>query len=263
MSELHFEKWQGTGNDFVVVHGPPPTTDQVRLLCDRRRGVGADGVLVVDDAAPAMIVLNADGSRPEMCGNGLRCVAAALAERGVAPFDRWTPIATDAGAREVRVTRRGDEHDVAIRMGRATFQPDLVVRHDGEAVVFRRASMGNPHAVRFDADGTELATLGKRVSESVEGGVNVELVRGEGLRFEVLVWERGVGPTLACGTGACAVAAVACRDGRAPFGRTIVIDLPGGPLEIEVAADSFEVTMRGPAARAFVGTWSSSRERSA
>ena len=252
---LAFEKWQGTGNDFVLVEGEALDADRVRSLCDRRFGVGADGVLAIGSAAstPSMIVLNADGSRPEMCGNGLRCVAGWLAERGLLLLSTWTTIATDAGPRAVHVTRGAGGYDVAIRMGRATFQDDLEVAYEGRVLVFRRASMGNPHGVCFDVGQREFDAIGRSVATSVEGGLNAELVRGEGKRFEVLVWERGVGPTLACGTGACAVAAVACREGRAPFGEPIEILLPGGPLQIEVEHGTFEVTLRGPATRVFSG----------
>jgi len=250
-----FEKWEGTGNDFVLIEGSPPGVELARALCDRRRGVGADGVLAIGSAAdgPSMVVTNADGSRPEMCGNGLRCVAGWLAARGRLSAGEWTTIATDAGPRPVLVTGAGDDVTVAIRMGRATFQDDLVVPLRDRVLTFRRASMGNPHAVCFGAGRDEFDALGDSVATSIAGGVNAELVRGEGKRFEVLVWERGVGPTLACGTGACAVAAVACRDGRAPFDEAIVVELPGGPLEIVVASGTFDVTMRGPARRVFAG----------
>lgn len=259
-----FEKWEGTGNDFVLVEGAPPPVHHVVALCDRRRGVGADGVLAIGTtpAGHSMVVVNADGSRPEMCGNGLRCVAGWLASRGRIAEGTWTTIATDAGPRPVLAVRRGAAWSVSIRMGAATFQSDLEVPYRDRVLTFRRASMGNPHAVCFGAGREEFDALGDSVATSVEGGVNAELARGEGKRFEVLVWERGVGPTLACGTGACAVAAVACREGRAPFGEPIIVELPGGPLEIEVELGSYEVTMRGPARRVFVGSLEQPAEQS-
>ncbi len=256
---LPFEKWEGLGNDFLVLDGEPPPPEVVRALCDRRRGVGGDGVLAVtagSGGAPRMTVINADGSRPEMCGNGLRCVAAWLVERGRAAPGVWTVAETDAGPRPFLVAPGGaaGAWDVAIQMGRAVFEDDLEVEIEGERLRFLRASMGNPHAVRFGAfDDADLARVGPCVSVAPAGGVNVELVRGEGRRLDVLVWERGVGPTAACGTGACAVAAVACREGRSPFGEPIEVGLPGGPLLIEVEAGTFAVTMRGPARRAFRG----------
>jgi diaminopimelate epimerase len=260
-----FEKWEGTGNDFVVVEGAPVAPAVARALCDRRRGVGADGVLSIGvvDGVPSMVVVNADGSRPEMCGNGLRCVAGWLASHQRIAANAWVTLATDAGPRPVLVSTDpadgSGELSVSIRMGKATFQGDLAFPFRDRVLSFRRASMGNPHAVCFEAWQAEFDALGDSVATSVEGGVNAELVRAKpgehgGKRFEVLVWERGVGPTLACGTGACAVAAVACREGRAPFDEPIVVELPGGPLEIVVARDSYEVTMRGPARRVFAGT---------
>jgi diaminopimelate epimerase len=254
---LAFEKWEGLGNDFIVVDGPPPPAEAVRALCDRRRGVGADGVLAIepaDGAAARMTVVNADGSRPEMCGNGLRCVAGWLVDRGRAPVGAWAVAATDAGSRPFLVERAADGFDVAIRMGEASFDGELAAVVEGERLAFDRVSMGNPHAIRFGAyDEEDLARIGPQVTGLPPGGTNVELVRGEGVHLDVLVWERGVGPTAACGTGACAVAAAACRSGRSPFGVPLEVVLPGGALSIEVAPGSFAVTMRGPARRAFCG----------
>lgn len=248
-----FEKWEGLGNDFVVVEGALPEPGEVRALCDRRRGVGADGVLVIEPApgfAARMTVLNADGSRPEMCGNGLRCVAGWLAARGRAEPSTWVRVQTDAGPRSFRAEATPDGWSVAIRMGAATFQEDLVVL----GTTFRQVNMGNPHAIAFGAyDAGDLDRLGPRVATTPAEGTNVELVRGEGRRLEVLVWERGVGPTQACGTGACAVAAIACRDGRSPFGEALEVVLPGGALRVVVEPGSFEVEMTGPARRTFSG----------
>lgn len=261
---ITFEKWEGLGNDFVVVEGPPPPESVVRALCDRRRGVGADGVLAVETApgfAARMIVINADGSRPEMCGNGLRCVAGWLADRGRVQPGAWALAATDAGPRPFLVTRADDDRlDVAIRMGAARFDDDLVVEVDGVALTFASVSMGNPHAILFGRfDASDLARIGPRVAVAPPAGTNVELVGGAGRSLDVLVWERGVGPTAACGTGACAVAAAACKEGRSPIGEPIEVMLPGGPLVIEVEAGSWEVTMRGPARRAFRGEASEGR----
>jgi diaminopimelate epimerase len=252
---MKFEKWEGLGNDFILLRDSSfhPDDATIARLCDRRRGVGADGVLFVDGTAavPRMIVRNADGSRPEMCGNGLRCVAAHLVERGI------VRIATDAGERhcEVRADERGSF--VAVDMGRAVAGPELTMSFDGGSLPFATIDMGNPHAVSFAAFGERaLADLGPRLSSRVPGGVNVELCAvapdAPG-RVDVLVWERGVGPTLACGTGACAVAAVACDTGRAAFDQPVFVALPGGTLEVTVASTTREVRMRGPARRVFCG----------
>ncbi len=249
---LRFEKYEGLGNDFLVVEGEASdfSRERVARLCDRHFGVGADGVLVVSRAEgiPRMVVLNADGSRPEMCGNGLRCVAMLLAERtGISDL----LVRTDAGDRRCSV--RGDT--VTIDMGRGVDGGELHVEV-GRPIALRLLSMGNPHAVTFDAAsdddfrrwGPVLAT-----HPLFPGGTNVEFVDARGPReLGVRVWERGVGPTLACGTGACAVAAVAAVEGRVPFDEEVTVWLPGGALFLVVGRD-LGVSMRGPARRVFVG----------
>ena len=252
-----FEKWEGLGNDFILFDARSPALDlddaAVRRLCDRRFGVGADGVLLVThegaSVKPRMIVRNADGSRPEMCGNGLRCVAA---HRGGVGSQR---ILTDAGDRVCEVRQAGDDRfDVTVEMGAARRGDDLVAVVDGREHRFLTMDLGNPHAVTFEAyDDRAVDTLGPVVAALPPGGTNVELCRDEGGRIAVTVWERGVGRTLACGTGACAVAAAACDTGRARFGAPIRVALPGGELEISVAPGTRAVSMRGPARRVFTG----------
>jgi len=260
---LRFEKYQGIGNDFLVVDAPSEaalTPEQARKLCDRHYGVGGDGVLlsappVTAGAHGRMIVLNSDGSRPEGCGNGLRCVALALA-RKLGQSRAELVIDTDAGPRTALVESRDDAADVTVSMGRASRTGEVSASLRGEELVFQRISMGNPHAIVFDVACTEaeLDELGPRLSASVAGGTNVEFVRATGpAAFEVLVWERGVGRTLACGTGAAAVAALSCLTGRAPFGSPISVRLPGGPLELDVRKEDLAVTLRGPARFVFSG----------
>jgi diaminopimelate epimerase len=268
---VRFEKWEGLGNDFVVLSGLRSALDDatVRRLCDRRFGIGADGVLLVEERGPGparMIVRNADGTRPEMCGNGLRCVAGFLGKSGA------VIVATDAGEKacEVRETGEGTV-DVLVDMGEARRGEDLVAVAGGREHRFLTVDMGNPHAVSFEdhgapSDEEALDTLGPLVSRLPPGGTNVELCRllpvtvggdspppAQPVRISVLVWERGVGRTLACGTGACAVAVAACDTGRSRFGAPITVTLPGGPLEITVTAGTLAVRMRGPARRVFSG----------
>jgi diaminopimelate epimerase len=253
--EIRFEKWEGLGNDFLVVDAatlaPDASDEIVRQLTDRRRGVGGDGVLFVErGSSPRMIVRNADGSRPEMCGNGLRCVAAHLAGLGGA---REITVETDAGPRACTVLDGGD---VAIDMGVAVLGDELVVEDAGEKRRFFRASMGNPHAITFEPE--ERATidaLAPIVEHAVPGRTNVEWVTDREGRLDVLVWERGVGYTEACGTGACAVAAVACARGMRSFDEEHVVALPGGDLFLRVGRD-LRVVMRGPARKAFEGVLS-------
>lgn len=256
MSALAFEKWQGLGNDFVVVHGDDPGPARAAGLCDRRRGVGADGVLALREEGDAvrMIVRNADGSRPEMCGNGVRCVVGHIAARRGLEAGELV-VLSDAGPRRCGFERTpGGAFLVTVAMGRARYEGP-VAAPETEGRPFARVDMGNPHAVSFapfvDAD---LDRVGPRLERATPGGVNVELCRlVSPRRIEVVVWERGCGRTLACGTGACAVAAAAVVEGRSEAGASIEVVLPGGPLAIVVAPNSLEVTMTGPAELAFVG----------
>jgi diaminopimelate epimerase len=256
---MRFEKYNGQGNDFVVVDTDTPDqltkADAVRW-CDRHFGIGADGVLLVSPAAEGiarMTVLNADGSRPEMCGNGLRCVARHLVERRGAPasFD----VITDAGLRRCEVTRRGAETWVSISLGVGLPQGEIALDWQGQRLQFDRVSMGNPHAVLFDSpfDEQQIDLIGPLLSRGEPEGSNVEFVRQTGAReLEVLVWERGVGRTLACGTGAGAVVVAAARRGLVPFGAPIAVKLPGGVLEVDVA-HSLAVEKRGPVSHVFSG----------
>jgi diaminopimelate epimerase len=256
---MRFEKYNGQGNDFIVVDTESPDQlsmlDAVRL-CDRHFGVGADGVLLVSPAAHGaarMTVLNADGSRPEMCGNGLRCVARHLVERrgASASFD----VITDAGLRHCQVERRGEETWVSISLGVGVPQGEIVQEWRGQHLRFDRVSMGNPHAILFDShfDEAQVDVLGPLVSRGQPEGSNVEFVTQIGPReLEVLVWERGVGRTLACGTGAGAVVVAAARRGLVPFGVPIAVKLPGGVLEVRVSS-SLDVEKRGPVSHVFSG----------
>ncbi len=245
---MRFEKWQGLGNDFIVTD-EPITPAEARRLCDRRRGVGADGVLVVGEG-PRMIVLNADGSRPEMCGNGLRCVAGWLSARGAVGSS--ISLLTDAGARVCEIEPRGDgRYDVRAHMGAATVLGELTFGAPPRRFV--RVEVGNPHAVCFEPlEPLEAERLGPSLEAHIEGGVNVELAtaRAEG-GFAVRVFERGVGWTEACGTGACAVVAAAVHHGLCRRDELVPVALPGGLLEIELEGEA--VFMRGPAVRVFVG----------
>lgn len=262
-----FFKYEGLGNDFVVIDAARPDdlpeAEAVRL-CDRRRGIGADGVLLVlpatsPGARARMRVVNADGSVPEMCGNGLRCVALHLARTdGLAVGDTAEMIVeTDAGPKPCRVTRTAEgAGEIAIDMGIVEVLGGRELTVDGRTFALTTADAGNPHAItlepfeRADVDryGHALAT-----HPTFPRGTNVEFVRRVSpTRAEVVVWERGVGVTLACGTGACATAAVLASAGLAPYDDELTIELLGGPLAIRVARDG-RVHMRGPATLTFAG----------
>jgi diaminopimelate epimerase len=261
---LPFDKMEGLGNDFVVVVTASEAVldaGGVTRLCDRRFGVGADGVLLVLPAlaggAARMRVFNADGSIPEMCGNGLRCVALAVAVRDGVHTGELV-IETDAGPRACRVERSGDEAVVDVSMGLVRVVGSRTIELDGQAIELILADAGNPHAVAFRGDpARDISALGPAlaVHPSFERGTNVEFVRRDGDALVAAVWERGVGSTLACGTGACAVVAVACARGDAKSGRPVRVQLPGGGLMVTHDAQTGQTRMKGPACRVFRGEW--------
>jgi diaminopimelate epimerase len=202
-----------------------------------------------------MIVLNADGSRPEMCGNGLRCLALLIADGRGVDRGRYV-IETDAGSRVARVERRSGGAEVTLGMGAGRLSGTTKWPFHGRTLEFFGVDMGNPHAVSF-VDGLtepELDVLGPELCAALPGGANVEVVSSRAAGgFSVLVWERGVGRTLACGTGAAAVAVAAVTSGRASYGQPIPVSLPGGLLELTVGEGSLDVTLKGPARRVFSG----------
>jgi diaminopimelate epimerase len=256
---LPFVKYHGLGNDFVVVDGPLMDADRARGICDRRRGIGADGVLTVlpprtAGAAATMHIYNSDGSVAAMCGNGVRCVARHLAD--VRGLEGAIVVDTDSGPKTCTIhrDRRGEVEAVSVDMGPAQLLGEEEFRVGGASLRAIRVSMGNPHAVLFDEPTRERATVvGPEIERSVPGGVNVGFARASPSGIDLVVWERGAGLTDACGTGACAAAVASVSRGLAPAGVPVEVRLPGGALRITVAADLVGVTMRGPAARVFAG----------
>jgi len=288
---MHFSKYHGIGNDFLVVDlragdpAPSPQTPAlVEALCDRRFGVGGDGVLAVlpahtTGADARMRVLNSDGGEAEMCGNGIRCVVKHLWERDAVLRKSPLVIDTGAGPLACEVATEGDAvTSVTVNMGRPrltrkeipmlfggahaeenakVIDEDLLVA--GEALTITGVSMGNPHAVAFVSEsGPALRTLAERIGPLVErhelfpNRTNVEFAHMVSpTEIELVVWERGCGITLACGTGACATAVAACLTGRAKPGTEIEVRLLGGPLAITVAEDLDTVFMRGPATHVY------------
>jgi diaminopimelate epimerase len=257
---LSFWKYHGLGNDFVVVETPDlMSAERARRLCDRRRGVGADGVLSVlpprAGGVAYMHIYNSDGSVAAMCGNGIRCVARHLAERRGLAGDLL--VETDAGQKRCGVhrDRTGGVESVSIEMGPARWQGEEEFRVGGEVLRADRVSMGNPHAVFLGESSVARARmLGPAVERVVPGGVNAGFAAVRDGGIDLVVWERGAGLTDACGTGACAAAVAAVRKRLLPAGEPLEVRLPGGALRITVAPDLVGVTMRGPAERAFQGT---------
>jgi len=286
---LPFAKVQGLGNDFVVVDLRAGRADgdlaaaiqepsNVRAVCDRHFGVGADGVLAIlpgQQGDARMRVLNADGSEAEMCGNGIRCVAKVLYESDATL--RRSPLRIDTGAGllecEMGTGPSGGVDSVAVQMGKPRFSRSEIpmspggasrairtpIEVDGRQFLFTAVSMGNPHAVIFVEEGdVDLRALAEQYGPKLEVSpvfprrTNVEFARvkddGE---IDLVVWERGCAITLACGTGACAIVAAGVVEERVKPGREITVNLPGGALFITVAPDLSGVRMRGPATTVF------------
>jgi diaminopimelate epimerase len=242
---FHFTKMQGLGNDFVVIDGPTRlSADEITEICDRRFGIGADGVLVVTQGEPIrMEYWNADGTPAEMCGNGLRCVARYAYDKGWAK-DRNFTIQTPVGTRVVRVL----EDTVEAELGPPRLDGVKTIQ-DGE---YELVDIGNPHAVAFvdDPDSTDVTGIGAAIQQEFPEGTNVEFAAIDGTGVVMRVWERGVGETLACGTGMAAVAAVArARHGLAG---TIDVTVPGGQAAIDIRDGVAWVI--GPAEYAFRGS---------
>ncbi|HWC38172.1 MAG TPA: diaminopimelate epimerase [Acidimicrobiales bacterium] len=251
MPPLRLTKHHGQGNDFLVLLDPDdrcrvePTA--VRFVCDRRRGVGADGLIRVTRADPGgdgavltMELHNADGGTAEMSGNGIRCLAQAAVDEGLASPPTFV-VRTVAGPRTVTVMPgpAAGTAEVTVDMGAAELGPEE--RHPSIETMLpdrgwraRTVCVGNPHLVLLgtDLDGVDVAGAGSALQDRYPGGINLELVTpGPGPDELVLrVWERGVGETLACGTGSCAAAAAAQAWGV--VGDSVRVHNPGGVLEV-------------------------------
>lgn len=247
MRSFQFTKMQGLGNDFVVLEGPVELSQaDIEALCDRRFGIGADGVLAVTRGDPVrMEYWNADGSPAEMCGNGLRCVARYAYDRGWSA-DRDFTVATPIGERGVRVG--GDS--VEVELGRLTVTGHTTL--DGDR--YHLIDAGNPHAVVIvdDPDQVDVVTVGPRVASEDEfpNGTNVEFISVEDGQVTMRVWERGVGETLACGTGMVAAAFVATKTHR--LSGPIPVHVRGGRGEVEFRDGV--AWLRGPAEYSFRGS---------
>ena len=269
---LPFYKYEGLGNDFIIIEkaslgGLRLSTEQAIALCDRHRGVGADGVLVLYVDAPSMHLINSDGSFPEMCGNWIRCAALHLARRaGESSLE--VSIDTPAGPHACLVVNGPGSESVAVQMAPPSLVPsDLPLNSDspwrdrelevaGRALQLTGVSMGNPHAVTFDDVGEARFEIGPAIQADPHfpEGVNVGFVSeldSVSMRLDVL--ERGAGWTQACGTGACAAAVAAVETNRAKRGEQLSVRLPGGVLLITVGESGDTVLMQGPARFVFRG----------
>jgi len=281
---VSFLKMHGLGNDFVVVDclGPHPNEPDLAraasAICDRRFGVGADGLIMALPSEVAdfrMRVINSDGSEAEMCGNGIRCLAKYVYDHGLTRADKMT-VETLAGRKTVQLQDKNDVvRQVRVDMGAPEFRRNAIpmagadtafvkeedLKADGAQLIVTCLSMGNPHCVTFVADvgSFPVGIVGPAVErhEAFPNRTNAEFVQvisAEEIRMRV--WERGAGETLACGTGACAAAVASALNGRT--GRRVLAHLPGGSLTIEWAEDG-RVYMTGPAEEIFEGELDISR----
>jgi diaminopimelate epimerase len=276
---INFQKMHGTLNDFVVFHdldgNLPLSPEQAARICDRRAGVGADGVIVVRESSAAdffMDYMNADGSVAEMCGNGIRCLAKYVYDNGLT--DKKTlQVQTRAGIKmlELIAGPDGKIDSVRVNMGEPIFSPEKIpakidptsvpildhpVEVDGRTFSASVLSMGNPHCVIVVDDDPEL--LPKQYGPAIEyhplfpAKTNVEFIRVvDRTRILMRVWERGSGETFSCGTGACAAAVAARLKGLVNSSATV--ELPGGELTIEWKGVGFSVLMTGSSIFVFDG----------
>jgi len=275
---IAFSKYHGLGNDFILIdnrHSAEPilTSEQAAKWCDRNFGIGADGVIFLLDSstdnAQRMRIFNSDGSEPEMCGNGIRCLAKFMQDLGIDTFGGKYNIETGAG---LIVPQMDQDGQVTVDMGKpfltAAEIPTSLGQSDREVVNLplevggktwhvTTVSMGNPHCMIFvdDVDSISLAQIGvlfehhpvfpKRTNTEFVEVIN----RGS---VKMRVWERGAGATLACGTGACATVVAGVLNDLCD--RLCTVHLPGGDLQINWLADTDHVLMTGPATLVFSGS---------
>jgi diaminopimelate epimerase len=273
---LRLSKMHGAGNDFVVLDlrdgTAAPSPALAARLADRHFGVGCDQILTIEPprsegAVAAYRIWNSDGSLARQCGNGARCVAAWLTREGSASTTTFV-IDSPVGAHQVQ---RLDSGDYAVQMGVPQFEPTQVplagfarkreeyqLPLHGGSVRFGAVSMGNPHAVIEVGlvDAAPVERLGPLLQQNAAfpESVNVGFAQVvDTQRVRLRVYERGVGETLACGSGACAAAVVLMQRGR--IAREVAVELPGGTLRISWPEASASVSMSGPAVFVFDGEW--------
>lgn len=273
---IPFTKMHGTGNDYVYVNGfevklPDPAA-LAPIVSQRRKGIGADGLILIQPSATAhcrMEMYNADGSRGEMCGNGIRCVGKFAHEHGIA---RENPlrVETDSGVKTLGLEiADGKVLRVTVDMGAPILDPkripvrlpgpravDVPIRLDGETHRVTCVSMGNPHCVLFvpEIDEIDLARIGPRFEhhELFPNRINTEFIQVIGREeTKMRVWERGSGETAACGSGACASAVAGVLTGRTA--RRVQIHLLGGDLDVDWREADDHVYLTGDAVEVFQG----------
>ena len=272
---MKFSKWQGAGNDFIYIDGRNADinyADFAKKYCDRHFGIGADGVLVLENTNKAdvrMRIINPDGTEPEMCGNGIRCFARALYDYGIIKNEEFT-VETGAGILTPKiVAENGKVSGVTVDMGKPRLNAAEIpiVGFGSEKVINRTlevlgktynitcVSMGNPHCVVFvdDIKKCDIESIGRHFEThgAFPRKTNTEFVQViDDTHLRMRVWERGAAITLACGTGACASLVAAVLNERAK--RRAEVKLDGGALKIEWKDDG-RIFMTGPAELVFEG----------
>ncbi|SEF55400.1 diaminopimelate epimerase [Paenibacillus sp. UNC499MF] len=274
---MEFTKMNGLGNDFIVLSGYKELPENVAELavrwCNRFFGIGADGLVFIlpsDKADVQMRIINSDGSEPEQCGNAIRCVAKYVYDRDPGKREAITVETRGAGVQQVHVTaENGLAKAIRVDMGEPVLQGlripttidarqviDQPIEAGGRTFTFTAVSMGNPHCVIDveDAPSFDLAAWGPLLEKHplFPNKTNVEFVTVRSRDYaDMRVWERGAGPTLACGTGACATLVALVLTGKTD--RTATISLKGGDLLIEWNEADNRVYMTGPAAEVYKG----------
>lgn len=262
---LPFEKMHGLGNDFVFLERrylPPgiKDSDLAKILCNRNMAIGGDGLIVVDlsptaDADFKWDYYNGDGSIAEMCGNGMRCFAKYVFERGFTDETSFKVI-TEAGIIEPTIN---EDSSITVNIGPATLpdQKKKTLSVNGKDYEYTYIEVGNPHCIIFTNEKVsdeEFNASGPLIEQhsGFPNGVNVEFayVKSDS-EIDLRVWERGCGPTLACGTGACATLVAAAINGLT--GNESVVNLPGGPLKIKWDRENNKVFLTGPATFVYTG----------
>ena len=272
---ISFRKYQGLGNDFILVdnrHTEEPilSPSQAVAWCDRNFGIGADGVIFLLGGTDGyqMRIFNSDGSEPEMCGNGIRCLAKFMQDLGIATTDGKYPVHTGAGLIVVTLDADGQftvdmgtPYLIAAEIPTTLGTPDQSVVNLPLTVADQTwhvttISMGNPHCITFvpDVAAIDLAQIGPQFEHHpvFPKRTNTEFIEVVNRNYlKMRVWERGAGATLACGTGACASVVAAVLNDLAD--RTCTVNLPGGDLRIQWDETSNHILMTGPAVLSFVG----------
>ena len=257
---IGFTKMHGSGNDFIVIDNLSGRISlsirQISDLCDRRKGIGADGIILVESKEGTdcfMRYYNSDGSPAKMCGNGIRCTALFL-KRDYLKEKEFFKIDTLDGIKEI--SWKGDNY-FSVNMGKATFKGEEFGGKERrlEGVDLKFSYVGNPFAIGLvqDLGEYDISVLGPLIEnhKSFPNKMNFEMVQKKSdTHFKVLVWERGCGKVLACGTGACAAFALMRREKEAS--EKAVIELPGGNLQISENKKG-EIVMEGPAEVSFSG----------